>query len=247
MELHKDILKYNYNRKTLDGESIVLIIKSLVDFYSLREYVECVEIKAKRTPYLGAYLLDEKKIIINPYVVRTDYRQEIHNLYIINTILHEIEHAIQSKMADDPRNDSLRIIVKEGIELGKRCPTNLNIYELLLYKMFYQYILIERNAEITANIKLLRLNEELDILSTKEIDYLKFNIINRVIMGYTPKTNPVKKYYRLRHKQAEYNQIPFNESYSIRERLSWGMPIDDSLFQEVKKEYRKQLLKKEYS
>lgn len=150
-----------------------------------------------------------------------------YNMNILNIIYHQLEHANQNKKSIEiGASDSLNTIIQEGMKLGRKFPNNLSTKDELLYSRFYKYILTERNAEIIALIN------TLDIYKGEE--YLLYKLINLLLTGYSKGSSLAEKYYVLIEKKEEFSKISFVEDYDNLTNLSWGMPISNRLFMELR-------------
>lgn len=201
--------------------------------------------------YQAAYFPTKKKMIVDldsiSYCFYNYYKEtglplnsiyliRSYNLNMINIIFHEIEHVLQTRQAnEETKNDSLNTIVKEGIELGSRGPDNYTNKEKMLYRFFYRYILTEKNAEAMALMKILNVNNEIDILSMKEQQQTVDSLIKVLLKGYNIKKgrSASEYYYKLRGKLEEYKNISFEEAYDLLTKLSWGMPIEDTIYHQL--------------
>ena len=174
-----------------------------------------------------------------------EYRINLQRFYLINiiiTLLHELCHANQSKIADENEDDTLHTIIREGIELGKRSPNNLTPDEKRLDMHSHNKILTERNAIINSYNELLILNE-LNLLGIDELKFIIDKLNEWLSKGYYVYKNPAKIYFSLRNKRDVYNELDFNDKdYDLYTKLSWGFPVDRSI---IKERDKLKLLKKE--
>jgi hypothetical protein len=232
----KFILEENF----FDKDFIKELCLQLTDLYDLKDYVNELNIidgYHKRTcacyypikKELNIYLKSVYESFYN-YMSQYDYfltskeQNRHYAFYLLQVILHELTHVNQTKLSDEESNDSLHILVKEGIELGSRCPNNLTKGEKILYSLFHDRVLTEKNANCESIKRFLELNYELDFLSKYELIEYKNKLEKYLKYGYTNKS-AAENYYILRGKQKEYKQILFDENYDEYTRRSWGMPL----------------------
>ena len=239
-------------RDSFDNKISVKDIIKLIDMLAIEngldDYIDIVSIDDNNTTH-GTYYPNDKRLIINPNVIseftnnwylkkefdKSDTTfNRVYNLFLLETIYHEINHVKQTREADKNINDSLHKIIKEGIELAKRMPDKLTFDEEIIYKYYYLNVLIERNAEIMSLYTLIDNNNRINIFTKTELLYLKENLINFVRFGYHGKVNPVYTYYNLRKKSKEYKEINFNKEYNLITTLSWGLPITGKIDDKVK-------------
>lgn len=147
-----------------------------------------------------------------------------------------MKHVSQIKESETRGDDSVGIILKEGIDLGKRSPLNLTYKEKLLYKYMHDYIPTEKNEEISSIMELIYLNNQEDFLTLDELSVLYYELIKQLLKGYHLKIKkcPTELYYFLRGKIEEFNNILFNEDYNNAIKLSWGLPINDEVIKDIK-------------
>ena len=249
-KLLEDLFKYN----KFEVYQIYDLAEDLKNYYELNDYIKRVEFKP--IPGDGLYMVDDKKLILDlNNILSSSFNQykeyiEFYNLnleryYLINivlTLLHEINHARQAKLADEDEFDTLHKIVREGIELGKRSPNNLKPEEKILDSQFHGKILTERNATINAYYQLYLFNE-LKLLGNEELHYLIDRLNQYLSSGYYLYKNPCRTYYSLRNKKGEYENMNFDDKeYDLYTKLSWGFPVDRSI---IKEKNKLKLLKKE--
>jgi hypothetical protein len=232
----KLILENNFN----DKEYLKDLCLELIDIYDLNNYVKSINIIDEYNKKICACYYPTKEEIniylksvyesfykyVTQYEVFTSIKEQNRRyyLYLLQVLLHELMHVEQTKLSCEDNNDSLHILVKEGIELGSRCPNNLTPREKLLYTFFHDKILTEKNANCNSIKSLIELNDKNDFLSKYELITYRNELEKYLNYGYTTKSAS-ENYYILRGKQKEYKKIPFNENYSEFTRRSWGMPL----------------------
>lgn len=250
-KLLKDLFKY----KEFELYQIYNLANYFKERYELNDYIDKIEFKP--LPDEGLYIVNDKKLTLDlNNILSTSFNQykkyiEHYNLnleryYLINiiiTLLNEIHHAAQVKTADEGIDDTKHIIISECVDLGRRTPDNLTPEEKNLTDNLHDKLLTERNANINAYYDLYLFNE-LDLLSTGELQYIVDRLNNYLSSGYYIYKNPCRTYYSLRNKRDEYNRLNFNDKeYDLFTKMSWGFPLDKSIIKEKNK--LKLLLKEE--
>ncbi|MCR4580949.1 MAG: hypothetical protein K5666_00345 [Bacilli bacterium] len=240
----EDLLNYIMAICSYEKTDYEKLIWLLVNDKELDAYVQ--EIKFKKLGALGMYIPNDKLLKFNMnknirrsylsyYGISDYYSIEYQRLATINlllSVLHELYHVEQAKMADDSSDDSLHKVVREGMELGRRSPKKLKLSERMLYRFHYHKVLTERSAEIISTAELLEYRLY-GLFTPAELRYLKDQLIGLVNRGYKNGTCPCEKYYSLRNKKDEYNKLDFNDKdYDLLTRLAWGFPVDDKILKD---------------
>lgn len=226
------------NDPNITNKDILELADMFVDHYDLRDYVKDIHLDAPK--HLGCYNPYTKEIYVSIdrllessfktcVAYEDDYYLRLDRMYmlsILHTLLHELNHARQSKEAESSVDDTLHAIIREGIDLGRRNPLNLDKREKILLNLHYSRVLIERNAEIEAIYALLEYRNS-RAFNIQELNYLRDYLNQLISHGYLFNQNPCKTYYKLRHKKHEYDMLDFNDKdYDLLTKLSWGFPID---------------------
>ena len=223
------------------NDDLIELIHMLIDYYDLNDYIKTIDLENSK--HLGCYKPNTKELEISlnhllessyktcvsyseQYAIRPD---RMYIISILEAIYHEIYHAIQTKEADSSLNDTYHLIVKEGIELGRRSPNLLDKKEKMLFNFNYNKILIERSAEIFSIYSLLNYRNS-RIFNIQELNYLRDYLNELVNHGYIFNQTPVKTYYKLRGKKHEYNMLDFNDQdYDMFTKFAWGFPVEKEL------------------
>lgn len=246
---------YDRDNLFLDVESIRELCDLLIDEEKLNSFIKSILFKKSREKGLLAsyypvpkelnvyidninHYFSRKSLELDFYMSETD-DSNLYNTIVLMAILHEIEHANQEKKATlNSEQESLDKIIIEGMEFGRRTPSKLTIREKIKYCIFYKKILFERNAEIIALYKLLKLDDRTGILSFEQKNNICKELSEYSLYGYKLKhdkiESPSESYYKLRKKEDEYSSISFKENYNNLTKLSWGMPIEKDLFGDLK-------------
>ena len=244
-----DYIKKNFEARQFNDEMIITLIELLIREYRLDNYVDVISFNRDKMENDGAYFPNDNRLLINPNIVmentarwynKKDFDRgdtsfnRMYNLFLLETIYHEVNHVIQVKEADRKVNDLLHKIIREGIELAKRIPDKLSFDEEIMYKFYYLNVLIERNAEIMSLYTLINNNNLTNTFTKTELSYLKENLIKLAKFGYHGKCNPVFTYYNLIKKNKEYKELNFCEKYDLITTLSWGLPITGKIDDKIK-------------
>lgn len=257
------IIQLFVNNFYLDISSMHELVELLIYDKNLNNYLNIVTFEKSKSNNLAIFLINHKKLLFDydniNYFFNNWYRnlglpldanemRRFYNLYVIKIILHEIKHVFQVKESEIRKNDSIGIILKEGIELGRRSPFNLTYNERLLYKYMHDYIPTEKDAEISCIFELINLNNKRNFLTTNELSVLYYELINHLLKGYSLKKNmcSTELYYFFRGKAKEFYNILFNEDYNNITKLSWGIPVNNEIINDIKlikksKEYNRLL------
>lgn len=237
------------------------LINLIINDKELSAYANTISFEQSKMYNLAMFLVNDKKILINDkyleYLFHNWYRtlglpldenliNEFYKIYIILMSLHETNHVNQVKESETREKDSISIILNEGIELGRRSPNHLTLKEKLIYRYANSYIPTEKNADINALFELINIAEHHNLLSIIGLNYLYNQLLYQLLKGYNPSKDrcPTEIYYNLRGKREEYDNIPFDENYYTFTKLSYGLPINKDVINDIKlikktKEYDK--------
>ncbi len=241
MNKSNEIIYELYNKYYLDEKNVKMLLNLLIKEKNLEDVVKNIIIN-KRDNNAGGYILSSRTIYINiadiinnshywmnrfPDQFSEQFSIRFANLQILETINHELRHAKQLKESNSNKKDPVHIIIKEGIDLGRHFSNKFSIREKLFYKIHYNSVLLERDANIISLLELLEINEKISIISPFEIEkYLYPKLIKLIKKGYTKDSTPAKKYFKLRNKLDVYNKFNFYlNDYDDITKLSWGLPI----------------------
>lgn len=233
----------------ITDSEIIALINSLKQELALYDYIEKIATIDYSKKFEGRYLPSEKSLVISPHRIYENFYKwantnnypmnaraitRLYNLFVLITIYHETFHVLQDKKdREDRKDDSLGIMLHETIEFGRRIPNSISLYEKIIYKRFYKYMLMERNAESESLYKILCLDEQIDFLNDRERRVIINQMLNVLTGGYINGTNisicPAQLYYLIRVKGREFKRINFLENYDNFTKLSWGMPINNKI------------------
>ena len=250
-----ELISEDFSERQFNEKKIKRIIELLKEEQELPGFLYRVDVCNRFKKFLGFYSFQDRHLIINLNGIQHSYDRFLkennirfgsapsirhYNIMVTNTILHELAHATQAKEAVKPQYDTIHQIVKEGLEIGVRSPYQISPYKYIFTRLFYNDILIERQAEFSSLYSMLKRNEETGYLSERETLWLEKKLLGLIAHGYGKHHTPVSKYYTLRGKYNEYHHLPLTEDYSLEERLSWGLPVDHTIISTVKEGLKSQ-------
>lgn len=257
----KEIIEEKYYSKYFNESDTTLLTKELVSRNELDNYINKIIINHKN--YIrraGVYDIKNKTIYINPetiidcsikwastlfYDISDIAITKLSNLLILETINHEIRHAIQNKKADNVGSNSTNLIIKEGIDFCNNKDHLLSIKDRIFYKFLYKDVLVEREASIMSLVDLIYLDKEVNFISQFERNqYINPKLIFRIKSGYTLKHCPAERYFRLKFKYRHYKNIIKNVKYDYQTALSLGLPIDNETYNELKNNEESKIINK---
>lgn len=250
-----DLYQTYHDDFLIDGKFIKIFVENYIKNNNLENHYDGVLIDFL-SPYMGVYLLDQKKIIINlDLFVKNalnikgeynifDFPKDIIyklNIKLISTIYHELNHISQ-------RDEKIKIIK----DLYDNCYGNMK-KDINNYYKYHKYYLTEWNANIKAELYLDKFLDELI-----KIDQ---NVINKRI------NDRINIWYDLMYKESDglvispleyycyytnqnYNSFLYNllisddyDKLTDMEKISYGLPIDDKIKLDKEKilEYTKKL------
>lgn len=235
----ESILKIIYDKtiknKILDLKDIEKILEVLVSEKKLNDYILNISVQQIGSNNIASYSTYSKKIticieMINQMVM--DIERNISNidafeatlyknLLILQTLLHEVEHANQQKIAyNDNTLEALIIrlsyLVKDGYA-----------------ENLYEYCPEERLAEIKTFDEILFL---INYITKKVIvlpNIIEMEKLKRQLRGYHYKNNfitiPIADYFTIGNKKELLNIFNLSniciEKYSLNDRFKYGFPI----------------------
>ncbi len=250
------------NKKDIDEIYINDIAKIVIDNLSLANYVEKVEVRQINAKSLARYYIGNKTIVydLNKIIkslesirgLNIGYESRLLFYYIstIEILLHEIEHANQTKKAINHEQTLEAKILTASIIFG--CvSSNLKQYQLLLdtgltkeqldlyfngktliYKNYYNIAPEERLADYYAGLTILKvLNAFKDNHDLWQ--YKIHTFLHTLLNGYEISLNPTSKYLdELGTSKILTKSELKGDNLSLAKRLSLGLEIN----QDEKKE-----------
>ena len=235
----ESILKIIYDKtidnKILDSKDIEKILEILVVEKRLNDYILNISIQQIRSNNLASYSTYTKKITIYTEMINQmvkDIEKNIlninvfeatlyKNLSILQTLLHEVEHANQQKIAyNDNTLEALIIRLSYLVNNGY----NENLYE---------YCPEERLAEIKTFDEIFILVNHINKKLITLPDIIEMERLKRQLRGYHYKNNfitiPIVDYFTIGNKKELLDTFDLSnaclENYTLSDRCKYGFPI----------------------
>lgn len=235
----ENILKIIYDKtndnKILDLKDIEKILEDLVVEKRLNDYILNISVQQIRSNNLASYSTYTKKITIYTEMINQmikDIEKNIlninvfevtlyKNLLILQTLLHEVEHANQQKIAYND-NTLEALVIRLSYLVNNRYDDNL-----------YEYCPEERLAEIKTfeeiSILVSHINKKLITLP----DIIEMEKLKRQLRGYHYKNNfitiPIVDYFTIGNKRELLDTFDLSnacfKNYALNDRYKYGLPI----------------------
>lgn len=235
----ESILKIIYDKtidnKILDLKDIEKILEDLVVEKRLNDYILNISVQQIRSNYLASYSTYTKKITIYTEMINQmvkDIEKDIlninafeatlyKNLLILQTLLHEVEHASQQKIAYND-NTLEALIIRLSYLVNNGYDENL-----------YEYCPEERLAEIKTFEEILALVSHINKKLITLPDIIEMEKLKRQLRGYHYKNNfvtiPIVDYFTIGNKKELLNIFDLSnsclENYTLNDRCKYGFPI----------------------
>ena len=248
--------RYNKEHKLLDKIGCEELIKSLILYNELSDYIKEVKYVSSNTSRANmSYSYFEKKINITEDFMKGIQRSskkmldmfKIHdeivaiNLDILHALLHEVMHAKQYKLLDNSNDSIITSLLYKSLsaavyENADNKEEALKYTKAALDIKMYQLLPSELNAEIEALkqtkeiINHLYLDQKYKYLNMYDLSIKLLQLHSYELRTFSVKS-PVEKFARLRSKYLK-DKIELNKKEifkrDIHERLSYGLPIKKS-------------------
>lgn len=241
MERSTALIENNFNQREFSLDLLHEIICSTSAEQGTSDFVRNIYFPYGGKKTSGSFYPKERMLVIFPDVIETGYQQYLkrhyfnphsqaivsrYNFFFLDTGFHELTHAYQFKEALTYNNDTIHCILRDCYEKDLITDTKAKRVSNILYRFFNKDLLLERNADFNSLYTLLKKDEEACFLTKEDYIWIKRMLIEIALYGYTPKRTPVSRYYTLRREQDRYQRLPLNENYSLKDKLSWGLPVD---------------------
>ncbi|MBQ2873070.1 MAG: hypothetical protein IJE89_03615 [Bacilli bacterium] len=261
------IYDYSQQNKIADPEFIYKVVDLLVNYMNINEYVRDVKVgddavanifsQASYDVYektLGVgqsslkYELHRQNKKVKDYL--NDFERTIfQNVLVVQTILHELEHAFQQKKIDLSELRQFEDSFDKRVEMELLKFAKKNIEKESFYT--HDFIPDERFAESDSWNKLYGILSFLNDKGKNLLDYCKSRKIEAEISGYDEEKTPTSTYIEF-HKDEEILYKPifsdlllaqyYCPDYKIRARL--GLPLSvyeyNQLYDQIKEHFRSQ-------
>lgn len=235
----ESILKIIYDKtvdnKTLDLKDIEKILEVLVVEKRLNDYILNINVQQIRGNNLASYSTYTKKITIYTEMISqmvkdigknilnvNEFEEMLYkNLLILQTLLHEVEHANQQKIAYND-NTLEALIIRLSYLVNNGYDDDL-----------YEYCPEERLAEIKTFDEIFilvnHINKKLIILP----DIIETEKLKRQLRGYHYKNNfvtvPIVDYFMVGNKRELLDIFDLSDAclkdYALNDRFKYGFPI----------------------
>lgn len=198
-----------YNNKVLLNEELIDIFHDIIDYYGLNKYVNNI---SNDCEFSGSFNSTNKTIyvnheIINDLVNNGEINKDVVIYKFINTLLHEINHAIQFYNVNENINDDRSILIKKFYDIDSDT----------FYTRFYHYDPCERDSFYTSSLLLINyiLNSDCNI----KISYPINELINNNLNYYN--------IYNLQQLIGFYSKYIIKGDFSISDKIRFGLEISD--------------------
>ena len=248
MERSTLIIENNFNRRELNHDLLYEIMRTTSAEEGTSDLVRNIFFLKGNKKTFGTFYPQDRTIFIHPEAIERSYQQYLKTHYInpyssaivsryngffLETCFHELTHVKQYKEGLSNQNDTIHLIIKDCYERDLISDKDTSWFELFLYRFFNRDLLLERNADFNAIYTLLQKDSEAHFLRKEDCIWLKRELLDIALYGYTNKKTPVSRYYSLRRQKDRYRRLPLNENYSVKDKLSWGLPVDIDILAEL--------------
>ncbi len=197
-ELAKFLYSFSKNKKISDEYFIGSIGRMLIDNYNLNDYVERIIISNFNKNSLAYYSPEERNIYVNfqkllyaigKTIIKTyesdNYEEQIlcFNLYVLNVILHEVEHARQIRIIDSDNSVETNLLLLSRVY--ERFLKNVSAYTEIAYCTNP----IERQANLLALKTLFDITETFNNQNLTK--FIGKNLLRNTIRNYKIYKNKV--------------------------------------------------------
>ena len=252
------IYDYLLSGKEFDEKSLKYLIEMIASSEYLSDYLKNIQFGSLKSCaiYFPSYrnlIIDLRNIKFGSFNLLPSFSSNLNRMELIRffnfnclcTILHELEHVKQKKDSIERTyaDSVIQNLIDEGIEFGSRLPNDISWREKILYSIFYNQVLFERDAEIKSLFTFIDLGLELSFLSINDLSFYNNNLLKMCLSNYKKSTNgiisPSEFYYHKRGKFNEFLLLKFESNKDNVETISWGLPIDLASYEKLK-EFRKE-------
>ena len=247
-----DILyDYSINKKLLDEEAVLKIIKQFIDIYNI-DTINQITINERDIKHFFSSILGYKKggklciflkkiyvsmnkMTVNKFKDSLSYYLR-YNLFILQIVIHEVEHAIQEMITNSNKTDiesKLLKIEKSFVdELIAIKEDNHKEYKkkLKLYYKNYDIAFSERMAQINSYKKILEIIEPIkkqieELFNLQEIYYNGSKIVTYKSIN----DNPTVSFFSNLGMIKQLNDLNYN-NFGFEERLNFGFKLSEHEF-----------------
>ena len=238
------IINYSKESKLLDEHALNKIINILINEYNLQNINYQIKNDFNFSfdrVRLGFYMWNSKtltiyyKRIIN-YIKKGYYSTTIYyqyklskfetyvykNLFILETIFHEFEHALQHKDYESESESLEHKLISISTKNNYRIKDNCELYNLSI---------LERLANINSREKILLMISSLNNEVNKLLDLLFRQLMMKRMENYDIYDSPTIKYLELlngKRYESEYLKEQILSLYSYDDRIKYGLYLTKS-------------------
>jgi hypothetical protein len=256
--------RYNKEHKLLDQVGCEELVKSLILYNDLSNYIHDVKIVPSNNVFANmSYSYFNKTINITPDFIKGIKRQskktldffKIHdeivstNIDILHALLHEVMHAKQYKILDTSDDELLKTILLKSLAAATyeesedkdkalefaKVSTNTNIYQLMPSELNAEIEAYKQTKEI---INHLYLDHKYKYYNMYDLS-IKLLEIHTYEKGFFGIKSPVEKFIKLRNKYLK-DEILLSKKdifkYDLKTRLSYGLPITKREYADLQSE-----------
>lgn len=233
-EILKLLYDYSLKGRIVDKKFIEKIIEIITLKRSLTNQVLDLKIEDTQEDLVLATYKHKEKIVvfyknnINKMLellkkydcLFTDFEKILYrNVFIIETILHEMEHAYQMKIINDLSNCNIDArLLRETF--------NEDCLNEEIYLKYYRVIPLERLAEFNSWFTMVNILKSISKKVSSLYEFTATVFIEECLRGYED-NNPSEEYFKSINKTKFYESIKKElEKSSLRLRVMYGMPID---------------------
>ena len=280
-------LLYNYskNNKLADIDFIVKVVSIVTNYKRLNDYVKKIEYnsynKFDNSSLLG-YNFDERKIIIydeklniylnqvkaNDVFIPNKEKLFYKNVEVLEALLHELEHANQSKIMENEKTEEAEILKLVGvgksrelismelkkIGLSKKLIENLLNNKMKIYYKYYDFAPHERLAEINSHQKMSEILSPIKNFVPNIYKLENTLVLKNKLKGYTFNHKLISPTVLYLKEQGEENNLRnfcwydiednkclelSKRFYNSEKRIRLGLPIDNYEYNNLNNEYTK--------
>lgn len=235
----------SYRHQLLNFNNLETLTELFINIKHLNSYVKNIEFNNTLNDNLALYSNESKSIVIfvnTIYKMIEDIEKEVllidnlemafyKNLCLLQIILHELEHAYQSKIAYETESlYSLIIRLSYSVD---------NAYNDSLYEFCSE----ERLAEINSFNEIITIKNNLNINFELLSEILKFEYKKRQIRGYHLKndlvTVPIIHFFTSAKRKDLLNFFDLSDvfdKYNFNDRMLYGFPISKSEYGNIMKD-----------
>lgn len=245
------ILRYLTFGKKVDNDFFYELVKIVVDYESLQEYVKYLSFD--ETFPGGVFSFADKSITISKHAIKlyskkvcdkfqfSKIERDIAEILISTSlILHELEHASQTKLLSSGDNGlESKILSASNLEyhiLSKNEQIDENSIDYLrllrwqkTYLKYYEFSPEERMADLNSFKKCYALSKCFDKMTLRLDNFFLYSIYRSCLSGYDKENNPTKFYISKINPGFCFKKIDDLSSDVLEyKKISYGLEVDEN-------------------